>query len=107
MRIRPATEADIPSIAAIYGHHVTHGLASFELELIGECERRGFRQMIAVVGDSGNASSIGLHAACGFERVGMLRAVGYKFGRWVDSVFMQRAIGDGGGALPTHEPDIT
>ena len=63
--------------------------------LIVECERRGFRQMLAVIGDSANHASIGLHAACGFERIGVLPAVGWKFGRWVDSVFMQRALGGG------------
>ena len=169
--IRAATVADLPAIAAIYCHHVLHGLASFELDppsvdemqrryraivddgfpylvaekdgrvagyayaswyrtrpayrftiensvyidaslrragvgrallirLIDECERMGFRQMIAVIGDSANEASIGLHAACGFERVALLPAVGWKFGRWVDSVFMQRALGDGALSAP-------
>jgi len=63
--------------------------------LITECERRGYRQMIAVIGDSANHDSIGLHAACGFARIGTLPAIGWKFERWVDSVLMQRALGDG------------
>jgi L-amino acid N-acyltransferase YncA len=70
-------------------------------ELVRRCEGLGYRQMIAVIGDSGNAASIGVHAACGFLRVGTLRSVGFKFGRWVDSVFMQRPLGPGDGAKPT------
>lgn len=62
-------------------------------ELIQRCQRLGLRQMIAVIGDSGNQASIGLHAALGFEAVGVLRSVGFKHGRWVDSVIMQRALG--------------
>jgi L-amino acid N-acyltransferase YncA len=60
--------------------------------LIGRCSAGGWRQMIAVIGDSGNAASIALHRRLGFELVGTLNAVGYKFGRWVDSVLMQRAL---------------
>jgi L-amino acid N-acyltransferase YncA len=67
-------------------------------ELIVRCEGLGYRQMIAVIGDSANAASIGLHAACGFVRVGTLRSVGFKFGRWVDSVYMQRPLGQGDGS---------
>jgi phosphinothricin acetyltransferase len=62
--------------------------------LIGACAARGCRQMVAVIGDTGNAASIRLHEACGFARVGMLPSVGFKFGRWVDSVLMQRGLGD-------------
>ncbi len=61
-------------------------------ELISRCEMLDLHQIIAVIGDSGNAASIGLHAALGFEHVGMLPKVGFKFGRWVDSVLMQRAL---------------
>ena len=68
--------------------------------LIDACEKRGYRQMIAVIGDSDNLDSIGLHAACGFERIGTLPAIGWKFGRWVDSVLMQRALGDGERTAP-------
>lgn len=68
--------------------------------LIERCEALGYRQMIAVIGDSGNAASIGLHASLGFVRAGMLRSCGYKFGRWVDSVLMQRALGPADGAPP-------
>jgi L-amino acid N-acyltransferase YncA len=60
--------------------------------LITQCARGGYRQMVAVIGDSGNAASIGLHKAMGFEHTGTLRDVGSKFGRWVDTVLMQRAL---------------
>ena len=69
-------------------------------ELIRRCEGLGYRQVIAVIGDSANAASIGVHAACGFVRVGTLRSVGFKFGRWVDSVIMQRPLGAGDGDKP-------
>lgn len=68
--------------------------------LIRRCEAAGFRQMVAVIGDSGNAASIGLHRALGFETAGVLRSVGFKFGRWVDSVLMQRRLGPGDAGLP-------
>lgn len=63
--------------------------------LIEDCEAGGWRQMVAVIGDSANAASIGLHAAFGFETAGVLPSVGFKFGRWVDSVLMQRRLGPG------------
>jgi L-amino acid N-acyltransferase YncA len=169
--LRAATAADLPAITAIYGHHVRHGLASFETEppalaemtqrfasitgggypylvavqegtvlgyayaspyrtrpayrftvedsiyvapaavgrgigrallarLVAECEQRGYRQMLAVIGDSANTASIAVHRACGFTQKAVLDAVGFKFGRWVDSVLMQRALGAGQQALP-------
>jgi phosphinothricin acetyltransferase len=64
-------------------------------ELIARCERGPWRQMLAVIGDSANAGSIALHRRMGFTHVGTLASVGFKFGRWVDSVFMQRALGPG------------
>ena len=63
--------------------------------LVEVAEARGFRQMIAVIGDSENAGSIGVHASLGFRIVGTLHAAGIKFGRWIDVVFMQRALGSG------------
>jgi L-amino acid N-acyltransferase YncA len=68
--------------------------------LIAECEARGYRQMIAVIGDSANAGSIGVHAKCGFQMIGTHPNVGFKFGRWLDTVMMQRALGDGADTLP-------
>ena len=70
-------------------------------ELIRRCESLGYRQLIAVIGDSANAGSIGLHASQGFLRSGTLRSVGFKFGRWVDSVVMQRPLGAGDSDKPT------
>jgi L-amino acid N-acyltransferase YncA len=64
-------------------------------QLIEICANLGKRQMIAVIGDSGNAASIALHRACGFELTGTFQAIGFKHGRWVDSVLMQRALGPG------------
>jgi phosphinothricin acetyltransferase len=166
MRIRDATQADLPAIAAIYAHHVLHGTGTFEEEPPTEAEMgarmaklqaagwawlvaeqdsgvvgfayynqfrdrsayryaaedsiyvredvrgqgvgkalveqllvrataRGFRQMLAVIGDSDNVGSIGLHLSLGFRQVGVLKAAGLKFGRWVDVVFMQKALGKG------------
>lgn len=69
-------------------------------QLIEICAKLGKRQMIAVIGDSGNAASIALHRACGFELTGTFQAIGFKHGRWVDSVLMQRALGPGSTAKP-------
>ena len=68
--------------------------------LIARCEELGYRQLIAVIGDSAQAPSIGLHASMGFLRAGTLRSVGFKFGRWVDTVIMQRPLGRGDGIQP-------
>ncbi len=68
--------------------------------LIEECARRGFRQMVAVIGDSAQTPSIELHRALGFRMVGTVENVGYKFGRWLDSVNMQRALGPGATTRP-------
>jgi L-amino acid N-acyltransferase YncA len=164
--IRPATEADIPAITAIYRPAVRDGTASFELDppdeaemlrrfravkdagfpyIVAEVQGRvrgyaylgqyrprpayrysvensvyidpaaqrlglgrllltrlieiatqgGFRQMIAVIGDSGQSASTGLHRSLGFTYSGVIHSVGYKHGRWLDSIIMQRALGAG------------
>jgi len=81
--------------------HVGKGIGTLLLgELLRICEGLGYRQVIAVIGDSANAGSIALHARLGFLRVGTLRASGYKLGRWVDTVLMQRPLGPGDGAPP-------
>jgi len=175
VKIRAASEADAPAVAAIYGHHVLHGLGTFEeippseaeivnrirgvlekglpylvaedddgriagfayaapfrpraayrytaedsvyvrpdvigrgvgktlvAEVIRACQAMGLRQLVAVIGDSGNAGSIGLHRSLGFEQTGVGRAFGYKHGRWVDIVWMQRALGPGDRAPPEGE----
>ncbi len=71
-------------------------------ELLGRCEALGARQMLAVIGDAANAGSVGVHAALGFEHAGVLKASGWKFGRWLDVVLMQRALGSG---ASTPAPD--
>lgn len=164
--LRAATDADLPTITAIYAHHVLHGTGTFETtppteaemaarradvlgkglpylvlenngtvqgfaycnwfkprpayrfsaedsiylaadaagkgfgkllltELMAQAERAGVRKLIAVIGDSDNAGSIGVHRSCGFEPCGTLSACGWKFGRWLDVVLMQRFIGAG------------
>ncbi|VIO67395.1 GNAT family N-acetyltransferase [Bradyrhizobium ivorense] len=169
--IRPATEADLAAVTAIYEQAVRFGTATFELippdlaemtrryraladggfpylvavldgrvagyayagpyrprpayrftvensvyldpavhrrgiglrlmeRLIADCEAAGFRQMIAVIGDSANAGSIGLHRRCGFQMIGTHPSVGLKFGRWLDTVMMQRALGEGAATVP-------
>jgi phosphinothricin acetyltransferase len=72
------------------------------IPLIEACEAAGYRRMVAAIGDSANHGSIGLHSACGFRMVGVLPAVGFKFGRWLDSVLMERPLGPGDSSLPTE-----
>ncbi|MBS0435097.1 MAG: N-acetyltransferase [Proteobacteria bacterium] len=69
-------------------------------ELLARCEAAGARQMLAVIGDSANAGSIGVHRALGFEHSGVLRSAGWKFGRWLDVVLMQKTLGLGDSAEP-------
>ncbi len=173
--LRPAHEADLPDILAIYAPEVRHGTASWEWEppdlpelsrrfatqqasgwpwlvaevdgrvagyayaaryrprigyawcvedsiyvaawargrglgrslleaLIAACTASGARQMVAVIGDAANLASIALHRACGFEEVGRLRSIGFKAGRWLDSVLMQRPLGVGDAAPPGPLP---
>jgi L-amino acid N-acyltransferase YncA len=169
--VRPSGEGDIAALAAIYRHHVLHGIASFEevppepgeigrrrrdildrglpylvaerngrvvgycyaapyrprsayrftledsiyvdaaemrrgigrallTELVQRCSGLGYRQMVAVIGGREQWPSIRLHEALGFAHVGLLPAVGFKFGAWVDIVLMQRALGPGAATLP-------
>lgn len=172
--IRDSRDADLPAIARIYGHHVSHGFGSFEEvppgaaelasrrreilakglpylvaaqghgtvlgyayaspyrtrsayrftvedsiyvspqaarrgigrtllgALIERCTALGYRQMIAVIGDSGNDGSIGLHQSLGFARAALLPTIGFKRGRWIDCVMMQRPLGPGAGAPPVE-----
>jgi phosphinothricin acetyltransferase len=171
--VRDSRDADLPAIAAIYGHHVSHGFGSFEevppdvtelanrrreilakglpylvaegngavlgyayassyrtrsayrftvedsiyvspeaarrgigrtllSALIERCTALGYRQMIAVIGDIGNNGSIGLHQSLGFARAALLPTIGFKRGRWIDCVMMQRPLGPGGGTPPAE-----
>jgi len=80
------------SIYVAHGMH-GHGIGKALLRaVIARCSESGFMQMVAVVGNSSNAGSQGLHERLGFTQVGVLRDVGFKFGRWVDTVLMQRAL---------------
>ena len=79
-----------------------HGVGKLLLaELLAQCEARGARQMLAVIGDSANTASIAVHRALGFEITGKLTAAGWKFERWLDVVLMQRSLGQGSGSAPT------
>jgi phosphinothricin acetyltransferase len=171
VNVRPASEADTSQIQAIYSHHVTHGLGTFEevppslddmrgrmsaiqarglpylvaeadgavlgfayagpfrlraayrytaedsiyihpdhrgrgvgkvllQAVIEACEALGLHQLLAVIGDSANAGSIGVHRSCGFEMVGTTKGLGFKHDRWVDVVLMQRALNGGVEAAP-------
>ena len=68
--------------------------------LIGRCEGGPWRQMVAFIGDSGNAGSIALHRKFGFQHEGLVRSLGFKLGRWLDVVYMRRALGDGDASPP-------
>lgn len=68
--------------------------------LVQAATEAGYRQMIAVIGDSENIGSIGVHTSLGFRKVGVLHATGLKFGRWLDTVYMQRALGSGDADVP-------
>ena len=100
-RTRPAYRFALEDSVYIHKDFAGRGVGRMLLDaLIESCEKTGCRQLIAVIGDSDNAASIKLHAACGFKCTGTLKAVGFKFGRWVDSVIMQLAIGEGAKTLP-------
>jgi L-amino acid N-acyltransferase YncA len=68
--------------------------------LVAESEARGFRQMVGVIGDSANTASIAVHAAVGFRLIGIFQSIGFKHGRWLDTVLMQRALSSGDSAPP-------
>jgi phosphinothricin acetyltransferase len=172
-KIRPASDADITAITAIYSHHVLHGTGTFETtppsaddmaarrgdvlskgmpylvledasgvlgfaycnwfkprpayrfsaedsiylaptaagkglgrlllaELMAQAERSGVRRLIAVIGDSANQGSVGVHRSCGFEHVGVLRSCGWKFERWLDVVLMECPLGLGDTSAPAQ-----
>ncbi len=71
-------------------------------DLLRRAQAAGFRQMLAVIGDSENTGSIGMHASLGFSRAGILRATGIKFGRWLDVVIMQKSLGAGDTDMPAR-----
>jgi phosphinothricin acetyltransferase len=100
-RARPAYRFTLEDSVYLAAEAAGKGIGTRLLdELIQRCSLGPWRQMIAVIGDSENAASIALHRKLGFRMAGTLESVGYKHGRWVDSVLMQRALGAGSGAPP-------
>lgn len=100
-RSRPAYRYTVEDSVYIADGLAGRGIGTALLRgLIARCEAGPWRQMLAVIGDSDNAGSIRLHSSLGFATVGTLPNVGFKFGRWVDSVVMQRALGHGGRTQP-------
>ncbi len=98
-RPRPAYRFTLEDSIYVHADASRRGIGRALLaRLIDEAERAGARQMVAVIGDANNDPSIRLHAALGFDRVGLLSSVGNKFGRWLDVVLMQRGIGPGASA---------
>jgi phosphinothricin acetyltransferase len=95
-RMRPAYRFMVENSIYVAHDAAGRGMGRALLsELIAGCEAAGCRQMLAVIGDSGNVASIALHAACGFRFAGAVRASGWKFDRWLDTVLMQRDLGEG------------
>ena len=102
-RPRPAYKFSVEDSIYIDKDAVGQGVGKALLPaLIDACTRIGKRQMVAVIGDSAQTPSIRLHASCGFEMTGTLRNIGFKFGRWLDSVLMQRALGVGDTTPPAE-----
>jgi phosphinothricin acetyltransferase len=100
-RLRPAYRYTVEDSVYVAAGSSGQGIGTALLRaLIARCEAGPWRQMIAVIGDSDNVASIALHRRMGFREVGTLAAVGFKFGRWVDSVLMQRSLGAGDRAPP-------
>jgi len=102
-RPRPAFRFMAEDSIYIHPNHAGQGLGRALLaELLRHCEALGIRQMLAVIGDSANAGSIGLHQSLGFAHTGLLKASGWKHGQWLDTVFMQKTLG-AGDSLPASE----
>ena len=100
-RPRPAYRFTIEDSIYIHPDALGQGLGRLLLgELIVRCEALGYRQMVAVIGDSRNVRSIRLHEALGFHRAGTFTSVGFKFGGWLDAVFMPRTLGESHSTLP-------
>jgi L-amino acid N-acyltransferase YncA len=100
-RDRPAynwcVEDSVYVASEFHGRRIGRALLD---RLIAESEAHGFRQMIAVIGDTANAASVAVHAAAGFRLIGTFQSVGFKHGQWLDTVLMQRALGAGDSAPP-------
>jgi phosphinothricin acetyltransferase len=102
-RTRPAYRFTVENTIYLHPDRPGQGIAQPLLQrVIDDCTARGYRQMIAVVGDSGNQPSIRFHEKMGFRQVGLINAIGWKAGRWLDSVILQRALGTGADAPPAE-----
>jgi phosphinothricin acetyltransferase len=100
-RARPAYQHTVEDSVYVADGLGRRGIGAMLLgALIERCESGPWRQMLAVIGDSDNAASIALHRRFGFQPVGTLKSVGFKLGRWVDTVLMQRVLGEGGATVP-------
>lgn len=103
-RARPAYRYTLENSVYVDAGRARRGIGGALLSaLIARCEAGPWRQMIAIIGDTANVASIRLHERHGFTYVGTLTAVGFKHGRWVDSVLLQRLLGDGGATLPGRD----
>lgn len=104
-RTRPAYRSTVEDSVYVAAEMQGGGVGRALLAaLIAACERQGFRLMVAVIGDRASAASIRLHEAAGFSLVGILEPVGYKHGRWLATVLMQRTLGEGAATPPTIPP---
>lgn len=102
-RPRPAYRFSVENSVYIRPDARRSGVARLLMaELMARCEQAGARQMIAVIGDSANLGSIGLHTAMGFRHIGTMQSTGWKFDRWLDTVFMQRQLGVGDTSAATY-----
>ena len=100
-RARPAYRFTVENSVYVAHDSRRRGVGKALLQaLIEGCTEKGFRLMVAVIGDSEQAASIGLHEAAGFTHAGVFENIGYKFDRWLDSVLMQRALGPGASKPP-------
>ncbi|HZX54548.1 MAG TPA: GNAT family N-acetyltransferase [Ilumatobacteraceae bacterium] len=100
-RPRPAYRFTVEDSIYLRADATGRGIGAVLLrEVLDRCEGLGVRQVIAVIGDTANVASIRTHEKCGFATIGTFRAVGWKFGRWLDTVLMQRELGAGAGTSP-------
>jgi L-amino acid N-acyltransferase YncA len=107
-RARPAYRFACEDSVYVAPDAARRGIGRSLLEaLIARCEALGLRLMVAIIGDSGNEPSIGLHQALGFVRAGILPAIGWKHGRWVDTVLMVRTLGAGASVPPAERGEKT